>query len=53
MPAKKKKKTKIVKSPANSVAEFLADPMISTALIVFGLIALMLAIMEFSSATRY
>ena len=50
MPAKKKSVNRAVKTPKNSFAEFLADPMITMSLIVFGLIALMLSIMEFTDA---
>lgn len=55
MPAKKSKtKTSVsVKSPKNSFAEFLADPLISTALIVFALIALLFSIIEFTNALAY
>lgn len=52
MPASKKRAKSAVKSPKNSFAEFLADPMISMALIVFGLIALVLSIIEFTNATK-
>ena len=37
-------------APKNSFAQFLSDPLIATALIVFALIALMLSILEFSQA---
>ena len=51
MPAKKKAAKKVSNSaPKNSFAQFLSDPLIATALIVFALIALMLAILEFTEA---
>ena len=52
MPAKKKSSSKMagVVAPRNSFASFLSDPLIATALIVFGLVALMLSIIEFTEA---
>ncbi len=56
MPAKRKRaaKTSTKKSAARakdySFTAFVDDPMIATALIVFALIALVLSILEFSSA---
>jgi len=52
MAAKKKVSSKGVgvKTPKNSFASFLADPLIATALIVFALIALVFSILEFTQA---
>ncbi len=57
MPAKKrrtnrrpaKRSSNFVKG--NSFAAFIEDPLVATALIVFALIALVLSILEFTSAT--
>ncbi len=50
MPAKKSSRKTVARTGANSFAQFLSDPLIATALIVFALIALVLSILEFSRA---
>lgn len=53
MPAKKSTKKTAVSAQKNSFAQFLSDPLIATALIVFALIALVLSILEFSRAIAF